>query len=114
MHKQEAFLCCGIDVSAAQLAVALAGDDGKGLQRSFPNQASGHREIAEIGDRGNRGQEAVKKSPFLTTGRTDTSYLKCFDLPISLASAHFPAPVEGFYAGCTCRARFRPNHLVRL
>ncbi len=45
MHKQEAFLCCGIDVSAAQLAVALAGDDGKGLQRSFPNQASGHQAL---------------------------------------------------------------------
>jgi len=45
MHKLEAFLCCGIDVSAAQLVVALAGEDGKGLPRSFPNRASGHQAL---------------------------------------------------------------------
>ena len=48
MHKlsTEAFLCCGIDVSAAQLVVALEGDDGqRWLQRSFPNCASGHQAL---------------------------------------------------------------------
>ena len=59
------------------------------------------------------GQAAVKKLFFQATG-TDTSYLKRFGLPTSPASIHFPAPVEGFYAGCICIVRLRPNHLVRL
>jgi len=48
MHKlpAEVFLCCGIDVSAAQLVVALeGGDGGRWLQRSFPNRASGHQAL---------------------------------------------------------------------
>jgi transposase len=48
MHKlpKEVFLCCGIDVSAAQLVVALEdGDGGRWLQRSFPNRASGHQAL---------------------------------------------------------------------
>ena len=48
MHKlpQEVFLCCGIDVSAAELAVALEeGNGGRWLQRSFPNRASGHQAL---------------------------------------------------------------------
>lgn len=50
MHKlpQEDFLCCGIDVSAAQLVVALEeGDSGRWLQRSFPNRASGHQALIQ-------------------------------------------------------------------
>src|SRR5437660_12514479 len=47
MHKwsEEVFLCCGIDVSAAQLVVALEGEGGRGLQRSFPNRSSGHQAL---------------------------------------------------------------------
>lgn len=47
MHKLSAdvFLCCGIDVSAAQLVVALEGEGGRGWQRSFPNRASGHEAL---------------------------------------------------------------------
>jgi transposase len=48
MHKlsAEIFLCCGIDVSAAQLVVALeGGDGGRWLERSFPNRASGHQAL---------------------------------------------------------------------
>ncbi|HET9281143.1 MAG TPA: IS110 family transposase [Candidatus Angelobacter sp.] len=50
MHKlpQEDFLCCGMDVSAAQLVVALEeGDSGRWLQRSFPNRASGHQALIQ-------------------------------------------------------------------
>ena len=47
MHKPSAedFLCCGIDVSAAQLVVALEDQGSRGLQRSFPNRASGHQAL---------------------------------------------------------------------
>lgn len=47
MHKPsaEVFLCCGIDVSAGQLVVALEGEGGSGRQRSFPNRASGHQAL---------------------------------------------------------------------
>lgn len=46
MHKSaEVFLCCGIDVSAAQLVVALESESGRWLQRSFPNRASGHQTL---------------------------------------------------------------------
>jgi transposase len=48
MHKlsTEVFLSCGIDVSAAELVVALEeGDGGRWLQRSFPNRASGHQAL---------------------------------------------------------------------
>lgn len=47
MHKPSAdvFLCCGIDVSAAQLVVALEGEGGRGGQRSFPNRTSGHEAL---------------------------------------------------------------------
>src|SRR6516225_688851 len=47
MHKSaiEGFVCCGIDVSAAQLVVAVKREDGRGLQRSFPNRASGHQAL---------------------------------------------------------------------
>lgn len=47
MHKpsEDVFLCCGIDVSAALLVVALEGEGGRGLQRSFPNRASGHQAL---------------------------------------------------------------------
>ena len=47
MHKssEEVFLSCGIDVSADQLVVALEGQAGKSLQRSFPNRASGHQAL---------------------------------------------------------------------
>lgn len=50
MHKlpTEAFLCCGIDVSAVQLVVALeGGEDERWLQRSFPNRASGHQALIQ-------------------------------------------------------------------
>jgi transposase len=50
MHKlpKEVFLCCGIDVSAAQLVVAREdGDNGRWLQRSFPNRASGHQALIQ-------------------------------------------------------------------
>jgi transposase len=46
MHKPaEVFLGCGVDVSAAQLVVALEGEGGRSLQRSFPNRASGHQAL---------------------------------------------------------------------
>ena len=47
MHKpsEELFLCCGIDVSADQLVVALAGEAGKWLQRNFSNRPSGHQAL---------------------------------------------------------------------
>src|SRR5882762_9019550 len=47
MYKslEKVVLCCGIDVSAAQLVVALEGEGGKGLQRSFPNRSSGHQAL---------------------------------------------------------------------
>lgn len=47
MHKSstEVFLCCGIDVSAAQLVVALEGENGRWQQRSFSNRASGHQTL---------------------------------------------------------------------
>jgi transposase len=47
MHKPstEVFLGCGIDVSAAQLVVALEDEGSRGLQRSFPNRASGHQAL---------------------------------------------------------------------
>ena len=47
MHKSavEDFVCCGIDVSAAQLVVAVEREGGRGLQRSFPNRASGHQAL---------------------------------------------------------------------
>lgn len=47
MHKPsaEVFLCCGIDVSAAQLVVACEGGGGKWRQHSFPNRASGHQAL---------------------------------------------------------------------
>ena len=47
MHKRsaEAFLSCGIDVSAAQLIVALETVSGEHGQRSFPNRASGHQAL---------------------------------------------------------------------
>lgn len=41
----DVFLCCGIDVSAAQLVVALEGEGGRRLQRSFANRARGHQEL---------------------------------------------------------------------
>jgi hypothetical protein len=43
MHKSSAeeFLACGIDVSAAQLVVALQSENGGYGQRIFPNRASG-------------------------------------------------------------------------
>ena len=50
MHKlpTEVFLCCGIDVSAVQLVVALeGGEGGRWLQRSFPNRASGHQALIQ-------------------------------------------------------------------
>lgn len=46
MNKQifspQAMVFCGIDVSAASLAVALIDLDGNLVQREFPNSASGH------------------------------------------------------------------------
>jgi len=44
MHKlpAEVFLSCGIDVSAAELVVALQSEDGRWLQRGFPNRARGY------------------------------------------------------------------------
>jgi transposase len=47
MHKPsaEVFRGCGIDVSAAQLVVALQGEGSRGPQRSFPNRASGHQAL---------------------------------------------------------------------
>ena len=47
MHKlsTEGFLSCGIDVSAAQLVVALEAEGEKYGQRSFPNRASGHQAL---------------------------------------------------------------------
>ncbi len=47
MHKSsaEGFLSCGIDVSAAQLVVALEGESGSWRQRSFANRASGHQAL---------------------------------------------------------------------
>jgi transposase len=47
MHKSSAedFLSCGIDVSAAQLVVALEGEAGGWRQRSFANRASGHQAL---------------------------------------------------------------------
>jgi transposase len=47
MHKRsaEGFLCCGIDVSAAQLVVALETESGGYGQRSFPNRARGHQAL---------------------------------------------------------------------
>jgi len=47
MHKlsAEVFLGCGIDVSAAQLVVALEAEGEKYGQRSFPNRASGHQAL---------------------------------------------------------------------
>ena len=47
MHKSSAedFLSCGIDVSAAQLVVALEGEAGRWRQRSFANRASGHQAL---------------------------------------------------------------------
>lgn len=49
MNKQvftpQAMLFCGIDVSAASLAVALMEPDGSVAQREFSNCASGHRAL---------------------------------------------------------------------
>src|SRR6266568_2452588 len=47
MHKLSAdgFLSCGIDVSAAQLVVALEAEGEKYGQRSFPNRASSHQAL---------------------------------------------------------------------
>ena len=47
MHKLSAdgFLSCGIDVSAAQLVVALQSEGEGYLQRSFPNCARGHQAL---------------------------------------------------------------------
>jgi len=47
MYKSsaEGFLSCGIDVSAAQLVVALEGEAGSWRQRSFPNRTSGHQAL---------------------------------------------------------------------
>ncbi len=47
MHKSSAELltCCGIDVSALQLAVAVQTEDARCWQRGFPNRASGHRAL---------------------------------------------------------------------
>ena len=47
MHKSSAeeFLACGIDVSAAQLVVALQSENGGYGQRIFPKRASGHRTL---------------------------------------------------------------------
>lgn len=47
MHKLSAdgFLSCGIDVSAAQLVVALQSESQGYLQRSFPNCARGHQAL---------------------------------------------------------------------
>jgi transposase len=47
MHKVPAkdFLSCGIDVSAAQLLVALETPGGVHQQRSFPNRAHGHQAL---------------------------------------------------------------------
>jgi transposase len=47
MHKPsaEGFLCCGIDVSAGQLVVALEVENGRSLQRSFPNRVPGHQAL---------------------------------------------------------------------
>lgn len=46
MHKSaEVFLCCGIDVSAAQLVVALEAEGGSWRQRNFPNRAAGHQAL---------------------------------------------------------------------
>src|SRR5258708_37631651 len=47
MHKSSAedFLSCGIDVSAAQLVVALEVEGRRYGQRSFPNRASGHQAL---------------------------------------------------------------------
>ncbi len=47
MHKLsgDGFLSCGIDVSAAQLVVALQSEGERNLQRSFPNCARGHQAL---------------------------------------------------------------------
>jgi transposase len=47
MHKSsaEVFLCCGIDVSAAQLVVACEGEGGRWRRHSFPNRANGHQAL---------------------------------------------------------------------
>lgn len=47
MHKLSVagFLGCGIDVSAAQLVVALQSEGEGYVQRSFPNRAPGHRAL---------------------------------------------------------------------
>ena len=49
MNKQvftpQATVFCGIDVSAASLAVALLEADGRLAQRDFPNNASGHEAL---------------------------------------------------------------------
>src|SRR5229473_2964603 len=46
MHKpSEVFACCGIDVSAAQLVVALESIGGGWRQRSFPNRTRGHQAL---------------------------------------------------------------------
>src|SRR5258708_19214587 len=47
MHKSSAedFLSCGIDVSAAQLVVALEVEGRRYGQRSFPSRAGGHQAL---------------------------------------------------------------------
>ena len=47
MHKRsmENFLSCGIDVSAAQLVVALESESGEQERRSFSNCARGHQAL---------------------------------------------------------------------
>ena len=47
MHKRSAEDClgCGIDVSAAQLVIALETEGGGYEQRSFPNCARGHQAL---------------------------------------------------------------------
>src|SRR6266700_3000060 len=47
MHKPsaEVLSCCGIDVSAVQLVVAVQAEGKPCGQRSFPNQASGHQAL---------------------------------------------------------------------
>lgn len=47
MHKlsEDGFLSCGIDVSSAQLVVALQSGDQEYSQRSFSNQAHGHQAL---------------------------------------------------------------------
>ncbi len=106
MHKSsaEVFLSCGIDVSAAQLVVALQGEGQKWLQHSFPNRASGHQALIRwLQKTGVRVRVCLE-----ATGRYSLDLALALHAASGIETAVLNPKVVNRFAATLCRSKTDP------